>query len=73
MLDKNKEAIRCENYGPNFGNCDMKLNSNLKEGQTYANCNCNYYSNNNLELTGGKGGSENFETNEFEVYRVIFI
>ena len=39
---------------------------------TYANTSCNYLSNENLELTGGKGNDENFQAEEFEVYQVIY-
>ena len=42
----------------------------MKNGKTYANNTCNFLSNNNLELTGGKGNSENFEVEEFEFYKV---
>ena len=44
----------------------------MKQGNTFANISCNFLSNNNLELTGGKGNDENFETEELEVYRVIY-
>ena len=72
MINKNRDAIKCASYGPNFGDCDIKLNSNLTEGETFANSSCNYLSNNNLELTGGKGDNEKFVTKEFEVYKVIY-
>ena len=57
--------------GPYFGDCDFRLRSNMKKGESYANNNSHYLSNNNLELTGGKGEHENFETEELEVYKVI--
>ena len=44
----------------------------MKTGETYANSGCNFLRNQNLELTGGRGNSENFETEEFEAYKVIF-
>ena len=44
----------------------------MKIGVSYANFRCNYLSNNNLELTGGKGSNEDFETEELEVYQVIY-
>ena len=44
----------------------------MKLGETYANSSCNFLSNENLELTGGKGGYEKFETDELEVYKVIY-
>ena len=43
----------------------------MKKGYCYANINCNFLSDKNLELTGGKGEYENFETKELEVYEVI--
>ena len=70
LINKNEDAIRATN-GLNFGNSDIYLSDNLKSGETYANTNCNFLSNNNLELTGGKGECEKFETEEFEVYKVI--
>ena len=44
----------------------------MRKGRTFANDNCNYLSNKNLELTGGKGNDEYFETEELEVYKVIY-
>ena len=44
----------------------------MKKGESYANDSCNFLSNKNLELTGGKGVSEHFDTEELEVYRVIY-
>ena len=72
MIDKeNKKAIYCtKDYGPCFGDSDFSLEENMKNGKTYANNTCNFLSNNNLELTGGKGNNENFEVEEFELYKV---
>ena len=36
LINKNKDAIICSSDGPKFGDCDIKLKSNLKEGQTFA-------------------------------------
>ena len=74
MINKKKAAIKLDgiNHGPIFGDYDFSLEENLKEGLTYANSSCNYLSNNNLELTGGRGNDETFESEEFEVYKVIF-
>ncbi len=44
----------------------------MKKGVTYANNNSYFLSNNNLELTGGKGISEEFEVEELEVYKVTY-
>jgi len=70
LINKKKIAIRTSE-GPYFGDCDLHLKSNMRDGESYANSCCNFLSNNNLELTGGKGDHENFETEELEVYKVI--
>ena len=73
MINKKGDGIYCSGYyRPNFGNCDFDLKENMKNGETYANNFCNFLSNNNLELTGGKGAYENFDTEELEVYKVIY-
>ena len=72
-LNQKKEAIYCQNKtGICFGDFDFSLNENMRNGCTYANNFCNFLSNENLELTGGNGTNENFETEEFEVYKVIY-
>ena len=72
MINKGGKGIYCiGTSGPNFGASDFRLNSDMKRGTTYANNCCNFLSNNNLELTGGKGESESFEVEEFEVYKVL--
>ena len=73
MLDfKGKEAIKCWNkMGPVFSN-DFGLFENLKKGESYANSYSNFLTSNNLELTGGKGKSKEFETKELEIYKVIY-
>ena len=74
MLDKEKKkAIYCsDSYGPCFGDYDFALKADMKKGETYANNNSNFLSNNNLELTGGKCSCENFDAEEFELYKVIY-
>ena len=73
MIQKNGRAIFCsKGYGPNFGDCDLCLKENMKIGETYANKSCNFLSDNNLELTGGKGDHENFDAEELEVYKVFY-
>jgi len=73
MINKNGYGIACSNnIGPKFGCCDFGLKQDLKNGISYANKSCNFLSNNNLELTGGKGDNENFETEELEVFKVIY-
>ena len=44
----------------------------MKNGYCYANKVCNFLSNNNIELTGEKGESIRFQTDELEVYKVIY-
>lgn len=73
MIDKKKCAIRCGIIdGPIFGDCDLGLNTNMSYGVTYANKKCNFFSDNNLILTGKKGEKDFFLTKEIEVYKVIF-
>ena len=73
MFDKEKMAIQCySNKGPIFGAHDFSLKENMSKGQTYANNNCNFLKDHNLELTGGKGEYESFDTKEFEVFQVNF-
>ena len=71
MINKTRRAIY-NSEGPWFGDCDFGLQNNMKNGKTYANQTCNFLSNLNLELTGGKGNNEDFETEELEVYQVIY-
>ena len=73
MINKEKLAILCrQDYGPTFGACDFDVRSNMKQGETFANTSCNFFSNNNLELTGGKGENESFDVENFEVFKVIY-
>ena len=70
---KNNPAIICNlNYGPNFGVTDFQLKENLKNGESYADSSCAFLSKNSLELTGGNGNKALFETEEFEVYKIIY-
>ena len=72
MLKIKEQAINRSNDGPKFGDCDIKIESNMKNGVSFANNNCNFLSGNNLELTGGRGDSEKFETSQLEVFKVIY-
>ena len=73
MIDKTKDAIYYDSdCGPDFGNCDILLKSNMKEGKCCANEYCNFLSNNNIELTGEKGNYISFQTEELEIYKVIY-
>ena len=67
------KSIKCQaNSGPIFGDWDFGLRENLRIGISYATSKSSFLTENNLELTGSKGKSENFETNELEVYKVIY-
>ena len=73
MINKDKYAFYFySNYGPQFGNLDFGLERDMKKGKSSADILCYFLSNNDLELTGGKGESEEFDVEEFEVYKVIF-
>ena len=76
MINKDKVAIYCgRSYGPYFGGGDFSVESNMKEGETYANARTLLQGSNflsNLELTGGKGKNESFEIEDFEVFKVIY-
>ena len=73
MLKKEDKSIYCDkDWGPDFGAEDFGLYKNMKKGITYANKNCNFLCDKNLELTGGKGEKETFEVDEFEVFKVLF-
>ena len=73
VVNLNKPAIKCSNeFGPNFGNDDIELKKNLREGICYADSSCSYLCNGETELTGKKASEDKFETNEFEVFKVIY-
>jgi len=72
MTNINKNSVRFNSGGPVFGDNDIKILENMKQGNSFANINCNFLSNGNLELIGGKGNSGNFEIEELEVYRAIY-
>ena len=44
----------------------------MKEGVTWADKDCNFFNNRNLELIGEQGIKGAFETEELEVYKVIY-
>ena len=81
-LDRNKKfdiinnknyAIRCyKEEGPVFGNCDIKIGKNMRKIESYSKGKGNFFATNNLEITGEKGGHESLETEELEVFKVIF-
>ena len=73
MINKEKRAIYCNaNNGPYFGGRDFSIESNMKEGEIFANQHTNFLVNNNLDLTDGKGDHESFEIEDFEIFKVIY-
>ena len=73
LINKEKGAIYCDKqYGPYFGGRDFSLESNMKKGKTFSNKGTNFISNNNLDMTGGKGNNESFDISDFEVFKVIY-
>ena len=73
MINKELDAVYFgENIGPAFGGKELEIKANMKKGRTYANKYTNFLSNNNLELTNGKGESETFDSEDFEVFKVIY-
>ena len=72
MISNLKSIYNYINKGPSFGCNDFSLLNNMKKGESYSNKYSIFLSNNNLELTGGKGNSESFETEELELYKVIY-
>ena len=74
LIKTERKAIRfTKDFGPIFGDKDIALNKNMKTGISFANELSNFLPKNNLELTGGKGDKENFETKEVEVFKINFI
>ena len=71
--DKEKSAIKFDlNNGPSFGNGDIIVYQNMKEGKTYANEKSTFLEDNNLELIQQEGEQQSFNIQEIEVYRVIY-
>ena len=81
MFNTGKEVISCrENYGPTFGNTsnsydfsyyDINFGKDLLKGSIGAGSNSSFFVTGNLELTGGKGYNEPFDTKEIEIFKVI--
>ena len=73
MVNPNKQAIKTsKDFGPNFGNDDIQLKKNLRQGICYADDSCNFISTGRTELTGGKGSQEDFVTKELKVYQINY-
>lgn len=72
IIDKDKKSIICKTAGPIFGDWDFGLENELTNGITYANRCSNFLKENDLELTGDEGEYGCFETQECEVFKVIY-
>ena len=73
LLNMNKQAIKCsKELGPDFGNDDIQLKKNLKEGMCYADSSCNFIINGGTELTGSKENKDGFVTKELEVFKICY-
>jgi hypothetical protein len=73
LNDKEKSAIKFDlNNGPTFGNGDIIVYQNMKEGKTYANEKSSFLEDNNLELIQKEGEQQSFNVQEIEVYRIIY-
>ena len=73
IINKENNAIKVdENNGPNFGNGDIIVYQDMKEGKTYANEKSTFLRDNNLALIEREGKQGTFNIDEIEVYKVIF-
>ena len=70
LIDPNKKKAiyNWDEYGPNFGNGNIRLNKNLNTGESHSHGGCSFINNDHYELTG----FQNFYTNELEVFKVIY-
>jgi hypothetical protein len=72
MINADKVAIYCnEDYGPTFGGNDIYFCNDLSYGKSFAEEGSTFLSNYNLELTGGRGKKEGFDTIDIEVFKII--
>ena len=73
LNDKEKSSIKFDlNNGPSFGNGDIIVYQNMKDGKTYANEKSSFLEDYNLELIQKEGEQQSFNIQEIEVYRIIF-
>ena len=72
MFNRSKRAILySSNYGPIFGIYDIFFNGLLK-GHINANKDSNFFEFQQLELLQEKGESGSFDTQEIEIFKVIY-
>ena len=73
LISNKKHAIRClEEEGPVFGNCDLKLGENMRKVEFYTGGLGNFFTKKNLALTGTIGEYQSLETQEIEIFKVIY-
>lgn len=70
LIDPNKKKAiyNWVEYGPNFGDGNIRLKKNLNLGESCSHNYCSFINNDYNELTG----SQNFYTKELEVFKVIY-
>ena len=60
-------------YGPSFGASDLRIESNMKRGEIYANKYAYLiFSEDNLKLFGEKKENKSFVIKEIKVFKVIY-
>ena len=73
LIKKNNYVIRCKKEeGLVFRNFDLKLGKDMRSVESYANGAVNYFTKNNLELSGIKGEYQSFEIQEIEIFKLIY-
>ena len=73
LTNKEEIAIKLNSdNGPNFGNGDIVIYQNMKEGKSYSNEKSTFFKDNNLELIDKKGENQNFDIKENEIYQVFY-
>ena len=73
IITSSKIAIyNYSDYGPYFGNYEIYFGKDLQKGNSYAFENDNaFLESGKLELTGGIGEKETFDTVEIEVFKIF--
>ena len=70
---ESKNGIFCfGDYGPNFGGFYFWIKNDMKKGEAFVNWYRNLFFNDNLKRKKGEGEYKDFETEELEVYKVIY-
>ena len=67
LIQKKRAIYNWEEYGPNFGNGNIRLQKNLNYGNSFTNKNGSFINDNTKFIE-----KDSFETNELEVFQVIY-